>query len=324
MEKLRQHIAALPHLTVGGIPYLSYRAVTDAVAAFLFPGPAPDQIEAAAYQRILETADALCRELGYQEVVKLTPPDVPFPALGLYWSTKPAPTPRLDAAPDSIVIHADPGRAEMLQEGFLLDARLSQWGLDEVTRQHFKIPVTASDDVVDLMRRAVASDWPSDYRGIWHDILGMCVAAGRDINPTERLFTVIIRGLGQRRYWRFKARLQADSTGAPFLLICLAEENDREEQVVGSHTLFALGHLVMTPGAAALDVDFAPYLARHAAGDWGALDAFDCRQNDTAVQSGDRLLSAYDVPVGKEETERIWIITEADRSATTILLPHEY
>ncbi|MCA9938827.1 MAG: hypothetical protein KC418_09300, partial [Anaerolineales bacterium] len=104
----------------------------------------------------------------------------------------------------------------------------------------------------------------------------------------------------------------------------LAEENDREEQVVGSHTLFALGHLVMTPGAAALDVDFAPYLARHAAGDWGVLDAFDCRQNDTAVRSGDRLLSAYDVPVGKEETERIWIITEADRSATTILLPHEY
>ncbi|MCB8980590.1 MAG: plasmid related protein [Ardenticatenaceae bacterium] len=80
----------------------------------------------------------------------------------------------------------------------------------------------------------------------------------------------------------------------------------------------------MTPGAAELGIDFAPYLARHAQGDWGDdLDSFDERQNDTAVKEGYRILSAYTVPAG-DETERIWIITEADRSATTVLLPSEY
>ncbi|MCB9005858.1 MAG: plasmid related protein [Ardenticatenaceae bacterium] len=81
----------------------------------------------------------------------------------------------------------------------------------------------------------------------------------------------------------------------------------------------------MTPGAAELGVDFAPYLARHAQGDWGDdLDSFDRRQNDTAVQEGYRILSAYAVSIGDNETKRIWIITESDRSATTVLLPSEY
>ena len=86
------------------------------------------------------------------------------------------------------------------------------------------------------------------------------------------------------------------------------------------------------PGAAALNVDFAPFLARHAQGDWGdngsaalttSLDNFDRRQNDMAVKEGGRILSAYDVPTD-DETERILIITEADRSATSIILPSEY
>jgi hypothetical protein len=61
------------------------------------------------------------------------------------------------------------------------------------------------------------------------------------------------------------------------------------------------------------------YLARHAAGDWGDLCAFDRRQNEIALRDGYRVLSSYEVPAG-----RIWIITEADRSVTTILLPEEY
>ena len=83
---------------------------------------------------------------------------------------------------------------------------------------------------------------------------------------------------------------------------------------------FNLGYVVMTAGAAALEVDFIPYLARHAAGDWGELDDFDKRQNDLAVKQGLRILSAYNTYEGI----RIWIITEADRSATTVLLPEEY
>jgi hypothetical protein len=61
------------------------------------------------------------------------------------------------------------------------------------------------------------------------------------------------------------------------------------------------------------------YLARHATGDWGELCAFDRRQNQIALRDGLRVFSSYDVPVG-----RVWVVTEADRSVTTILLPEEY
>lgn len=314
MEKLKNHIAALPTIMVGGETYLSYQAVTDTVAAFLFPTHPADQVDEAGYQRILETADSLCRELGYVEIVKLTPPEVPLNQMGLYWSTAPQPAPE----PDPIMIHAGPGRVEMMQDGLLLDARLSQLGLDEVTRQHFKIPVTASNGVIDLMNRAVASDWPNDFKGLWHDICGMSIAGGKDISPTERLFTVIIRGLGKRRYWCMKAKLKHDSLGSVYLHIALADEPDNSQ-------LFELGHVVMTPGAAELRVDFAPFLARHAQGDWGDnLDNFDRRQNDIAVKEGYRILSAYDVPIENGETERVWIITESDRSSTTVLKPSDY
>ncbi|MFO7683905.1 MAG: hypothetical protein R6X34_28065 [Chloroflexota bacterium] len=323
MENLKTKLAVLPSHMVGSSRYLSYQAVTDTVAAFLFPHSSTDQMDAAAYQRVLETADTLCRQLGYQEVVKLTPPDVDFSAMGLYWSA----APQADTDPAPIVIHAGPGPVEMLADGLLLDARLSHpstllWtrlGLDEVTRQHFKIPVTASDGVIDLMQRAVASDWPNDFKGLWHDILGMCIAAGEDVSPTRRQFTVIIRGVGQRRYWRFMAEVQSDNSGAPFLYICLITEAQQPQT-----GLFPLGQIVMTPGVAALGIDVTAYIARHESGDWGGLDNFDKRQNETAVKEGLRILSAYDVPTGDGERARLWVITEADRSVTTALLPEEY
>jgi hypothetical protein len=86
---------------------------------------------------------------------------------------------------------------------------------------------------------------------------------------------------------------------------------------------FSLGQVVATPGA--LDVlreaGIAPValLARHARGDWGELSPCDAAENEFSLQSGFRLLSAYSVGAS-----RIWIITEADRSATTLLLPSEY
>jgi hypothetical protein len=311
MEQLKTEIRSLPTTMVGGINYLSYQEVTNQVAAFILPGVSVDEIGGADYQHILETADSLCREIGYTQVVKLTPPDVPLNQMGLYWS-KERPG---QSEPEVIVV--GPGRVEALQDGHLLDARLSHLGLDEVTRQHFKIPVTASDGLVDLLHRAVDSDWPNDYRGLWHDICTMCIAGGQDVSPIERRFAVIIRGLGRRRTWQMRALLKQDHSGAPYLQISLAEEKDEEQ-------LFELGHVVMTPDAAALNADFTPYLARHSSGDWGSLDAFDVRQNNQAVRGGLRILSAYDVPVDGGETERIWIITESDRSSTTVLTPAEY
>jgi hypothetical protein len=84
-----------------------------------------------------------------------------------------------------------------------------------------------------------------------------------------------------------------------------------------------LGKVVATPGALKLLSDAGEhpfdYLARHATGDWGDLCAFDRRQNEIALREGLRIFSSYDTPAGK-----IWIITEADRSVTTLLLPEEY
>ena len=64
-----------------------------------------------------------------------------------------------------------------------------------------------------------------------------------------------------------------------------------------------------------------PFLRRHLRGDWGDLDESDRRQNDAALKSGeDRLLSSYSLKPGL----KLWIITEWDRSATTLMLPSEY
>jgi len=87
---------------------------------------------------------------------------------------------------------------------------------------------------------------------------------------------------------------------------------------------FPLGKIVATPGAlAALEEAGdtpASLLDRHAAGDWGELGAEDIRENEFSLANGFRLLSAYTLSTG----ERIWIITESDRSCTTLLLPSEY
>lgn len=85
-----------------------------------------------------------------------------------------------------------------------------------------------------------------------------------------------------------------------------------------------LGRLCATPGAlAALARAGAcpgPYLTRHARGDWGDVCPADARANDRDLVDGGRLLSAYNLPTG----ERLWIITEAARSRTTVLTPDEY
>lgn len=187
MEKLKNRIADLPAVTVGGKRYLAYQAVTDAVAAFLFPTLSLDQIDEVGYQLVLETADSLCHELGYADIVRLTPPEVPFNQTGHYW----------------------------------------------------------------------------------------------------------VKG-------------------------SLANKPERSRR-------FELGYVVMTPGVAALGIDVSPYLARHKQADWGdEMDRFDWQQNNQAVKEGLRILSAYNVPLNNGEMERIWIITEADRSSTTLLLPSEY
>lgn len=89
-------------------------------------------------------------------------------------------------------------------------------------------------------------------------------------------------------------------------------------------TLFSFGQVLSTPGAleALEEASTSPIslLLRHGRGDWGELDSEDKRLNDQAVREGSRILSAYILQTGI----KVWIITEWDRSATTLLLPSEY
>jgi len=90
--------------------------------------------------------------------------------------------------------------------------------------------------------------------------------------------------------------------------------------------LFHFGQVVATPGALrelqAEAVDVLDLLARHVTGDWGEVDAHDRQANDDGVKHGGRIVSVYPVPGIPDG--RVWVITEADRSATTVLLPSEY
>jgi hypothetical protein len=80
--------------------------------------------------------------------------------------------------------------------------------------------------------------------------------------------------------------------------------------------------MVATPNALSQigPADIGIGLRRHLSGDWGDLDLEDKAANDNALADGSRLLSAYHAADGT----KFWIITEADRSATTVLLPEDY
>ncbi len=87
----------------------------------------------------------------------------------------------------------------------------------------------------------------------------------------------------------------------------LTPENERQTEAVERTSRFQLGQVVATPGALK--------------GDWGDLSDDDMAENEFSLKEGFRLLSSYQLP---DTGEKIWIITEADRSITTLLLPEEY
>ena len=86
---------------------------------------------------------------------------------------------------------------------------------------------------------------------------------------------------------------------------------------------FELGQVAATPGALALaesGINIMAYLNRHANCDWGDMSQADKKENDLSLEKGFRIMSSYKLPTG----DKLWIITERDRSVTTFLLPEEY
>ncbi len=95
-------------------------------------------------------------------------------------------------------------------------------------------------------------------------------------------------------------------------------------QQISKQPAFELGQIVATPGALAAlkkaGQQPGEFLTRHINRDWGDLDEEDRKENEYSLEHGFRLLSAHKTNAG----DRLWIITEADRSVTTLLLPEEY
>ena len=95
-------------------------------------------------------------------------------------------------------------------------------------------------------------------------------------------------------------------------------------QEISKQPAFELGQIVATPGALAAlkkaGQQPGEFLTRHVNRDWGDLDEEDRKENEYSLEHGFRLLSAYKTNAG----DRLWIVTESDRSVTTLLLPEEY
>lgn len=103
---------------------------------------------------------------------------------------------------------------------------------------------------------------------------------------------------------------------------------------IADESLFPLGHIVASAEVVedvaadpVLAAHMARALARHAGGDWGDIDAHDQVANNWALRHSGRLLSVFDLPEpirSNYRADRLWVLTEADRSATTVLWPHNY
>ena len=115
-------------------------------------------------------------------------------------------------------------RRQAIDDGVLVDASVGD--LAEVSRQHYKHPVAMTAAVFDLMRRAVEHPrWCNDYKGVWHDILGMS-----RMNPVQKwetgcLFQVIITGVGRKRKHTLKIECGPGDDAEPVLTVMLPEED---------------------------------------------------------------------------------------------------
>ena len=125
-----------------------------------------------------------------------------------------------------------------------------------------------------------------------------------------------------RAYERARARCELHATDANLARLSVMQQRLYQELLTPGR--FALGQIVATPHSlsAIEEAGQIPpeFVLRHQHGDWGDLDPEDKRINEEALRRGQRLLSAYHTRLG----EKLWVITEWDRSVTTLLLPEEY
>lgn len=116
-------------------------------------------------------------------------------------------------------------RAQALEDGVLVCA--NSGSIDEVTRQHFKYPVALSARLAEIIQKAVDNERHcNDWKGVWHDVCHMSKGPlYRELDPTTRVFRVIITGAGRNKYWDLKAVCGPDDNGEPCLTFLLRNED---------------------------------------------------------------------------------------------------
>ena len=116
-------------------------------------------------------------------------------------------------------------RAQAIEDGVLVDGNIGD--LAEVTRQHYKWPVAMTAAVFALMEQAVNHPkWCNDFKGVWHDILGMSkMYITRRISKSSHLFEVIITGTGRKRKHTLKVICGPGDDAEPVITILLPEED---------------------------------------------------------------------------------------------------
>lgn len=221
-----------------------------------------------------------------------------------------APAPAEESFPTGARFFPTDFRARELLEGHLVD-------VSPMARQAgFRCPVAVTRALWEDINTLPEAYRHEDVPGRLWDVLFLARQAIRESEPHKReiLYHLVLHTDRASLY--------------PVKLLC--EPGDGLEPAI---TLFnpdrdirvSLGQIVFTEGALEAFVSSGasptPYLLCHRRGEWGELDAEDRAANDRAAREGGRLLSAYTLP---GTGDRIWLITEWDRSVSTFLLPAEY
>lgn len=201
-------------------------------------------------------------------------------------------------------------RAYALETGALVDVS------DMARDAGFVYPVAITRALHDDIAAIPPAYSHEDVKGRLWDVLSMArfaIARSKD-GGTDLTYSLILHVADRSQY-------QVQLSAGP---------GDRGEPVItlshpGKDKNVPLGEIHLTEGAleAFADANASPgaFLCRHKSGDWGEVDADDQASNDQALREGMRLVSAYTIP---QTGVRVWIITEWNRSQTTVLLPGEY
>jgi hypothetical protein len=212
--------------------------------------------------------------------------------------------------PEGVSLFATDFRAQALREGILVD--VSQTAQEA----GFVFPVAVTKNLWEDLNAIPEAYSHEDVIGRLWDVLMVAKLAVRQSSPEggQVSFRVILH-VGKTSAYTVRLICHPGDDLEPVITL---SNPDKDFDV-------DLGRIALTPGAldafVAAQVSPATYLARHRHGDWGQLDDHDIAANNEAAREGTRIISAYMLP---QTEETIWIVTEWDRSRTTLMIPSEY